>query len=119
MLKQIKEILKDKVKDVRATDRLTSSPACLVTEEHDMGMQMQQIMKAAGQNMPSSKPTLEINLDHKIIKNIHAITDDELLKNWVYILFDQSLLTAGITLDNPNDYVKRLNELLSGETVAS
>jgi molecular chaperone HtpG len=114
MLKQIQEVLGERVKEVRITNRLTDSPACVVADENDMGLEMQRIMQAAGQKMPSSKPIFEINPTHTLIKRVHDIHDDALFAQWVTMLFEQSLLAEGGQLENPADFVKRVNSLLVG-----
>ncbi len=112
MLKQIKSVLADRVKDVQVTNRLTDSPACVVADENDMGMEMQRILQAAGQQMPTSKPIFEINPEHALIKRLHGIEDDVRFEQWVIVLFEQSLLAEGGQLDNPADFVNRINQLL-------
>lgn len=112
MLTQIKGILADRIKDVQLTNRLTDSPACIVADEHDMGLEMQRILQAAGQQIPASKPIFEINPDHVLIKRIHSIEDDVKFEQWINVLFEQSLIAEGGQLDNPADFVKRVNDLL-------
>jgi len=108
----IKECLKDKAKDVRLTHRLTDSPSCLVLEQFDMGMQMQQILKAAGQNVPLSKPILELNPQHALVKGLLTKKDQTSLENWSHILFDQAMLAEGGQLEDPAAYVRRVNSML-------
>lgn len=112
MLKQIKTILEDKIKDVHVTNRLTDSPACIVADEHDMGLEMQRILQAAGQQIPTTKPIFEINPDHALIKRIHDIEDDVKFEQWIKVLFEQAVIAEGGQLDNPADFVKRMNQLL-------
>jgi molecular chaperone HtpG len=112
MLKQIKSVLEDRVKDVAVTYRLTDSPACVVADENDMGLEMQRILQSAGQNIPASKPIFEINPDHALIKRLHGIEDDACFEQWVVVLFEQALLAEGGQLDNPADFVSRVNKLL-------
>jgi molecular chaperone HtpG len=112
MLKQIKEVLGDKVKEVQVTNRLTDSPACIVADEHDMGLEMQRILQAAGQKVPEIKPILEINPSHALINRLHDIQDDNLFAEWVFMLFEQAVLAEGGQLDNPADFVRRVNKLL-------
>lgn len=112
MLTQIKGILADRIKDVQLTNRLTDSPACIVADEHDMGLEMQRILQAAGQQVPASKPIFEINPDHVLIKRIHSIEDDVKFEQWIHVLFEQSLIAEGGQLDNPADFVRRVNNLL-------
>ena len=112
MLKQIKDVLNDRVKDVHITNRLTDSPACVVADEQDMGLEMQRILQASGQKLPDSKPIFEINPGHPLIKRLHAIEDDSRFAEWVVVLFEQAVLAEGGQLDNPADFVSRVNQLL-------
>lgn len=112
MLKQIKSILEDKVKDVHLTNRLTDSPACVVADENDMGLEMQRILQSAGQSLPASKPVFEINPDHALIKRLHAIQDDVKFEQLTWVLFEQAVIAEGGQLDNPAQFVHRVNELL-------
>ena len=112
MLKQIKDVLGEKVKDVAITNRLTDSPACVVADENDMGLEMQRILQAAGQQLPGSKPVFEINPQHALIKRLHAMEDDNQFSEWVVVLFEQAVLAEGGQLDNPADFVSRVNRLL-------
>jgi molecular chaperone HtpG len=112
LLKQLKEVLSDKVEDVRVSHRLTTSPSCIVLNEQDMALYMQQLMKQAGHDMPSSKPILEINPTHPMLTRLEAETDDELFKDWASILFDQALLAEGGQLEDPAGFVHKLNALM-------
>lgn len=111
LLGRIKEVLKDDVEAVRVTHRLTDSPACLVVAEHDMGVQMRKIMEAAGQAMPESKPTLEINPEHPLLKRLEQ-QSGERFEDLTRILLDQATLAGGDQLKDPGDYVSRLNKLI-------
>lgn len=108
---KLKEALSGRVKDVRITNRLTDSPACLVADESDPGANLERIMKAMGQDAPSSQPILEINPEHALITSLKADQDD--FNDWAYVLFDQAALSEGAVLNDPADYVKRVNKLLS------
>lgn len=112
MLKQIKDVLGDKIKEVQFTNRLTTSPACVVASEEDMGMEMQRILQAAGQPVQLSKPVFEINPEHALIKRLHDISDESRFAEWVVMLFEQAVLAEGGQLDNPADFVNRVNKLL-------
>ncbi len=112
MLEQIKGVLKDRVKDVHITHRLTNSPACIVADEQDMGFEMQRILSSVGQSMPASKPIFEINPEHALIKRLHGIEDDTRFAEWVVVLFEQAVLAEGGQLENPADFVNRVNQLL-------
>ena len=112
LVKRIKDILDEKVKEVRVTSRLTTSPACLVSDDNDMGRHLEQILKASGQNIPGSKPILEINPDHPIIKKIDGEKDNDLFTDWSHILFDQALLSEGGQLADPVNFVNKLNSMI-------
>ena len=96
---------------VRATSRLTDSPACLVSD-HAISRNLERILKEAGQAPPSLQPVMEINPRHPIVEKLNEETDEARFSNWSQILFDQALLAEGGQLDDPAGFVKRLNELL-------
>ena len=110
LVEKMKASLATRVKDVRVTWRLTDSPACLVADEADMGMNLARILKAAGQEAPASKPILEINPSHPAVKRLEK--SDARFDDWAAVLFDQALLAEGGTLDDPATFVKRINELM-------
>jgi molecular chaperone HtpG len=112
LVARVKSNLEERVEDVRVTHRLTDSPACLVVGEYDMGAQMRRIMEAAGQAMPESKPTLELNPEHPLVEKLNNETNDERFTDLASIILDQALLAEGGQLDNPAAYVQRLNKLL-------
>ncbi|MBV9713152.1 MAG: molecular chaperone HtpG [Ktedonobacteraceae bacterium] len=112
LLEHLKKVLAEKVKEVRITTRLTSSPACLVVDEYDIDPNLQRLLKASGQTLPSTKPILEINPHHPIILKLQHEENEEKFSNWAYVLFDQSVLSLGEQLENPIRFVNRLNELL-------
>jgi len=112
LLKRMKEALADKVADVRVTNRLTDSPACIVLNEQDMAMHMQRILKEAGHELPSSKPILEINPDHPLVDRLRAEKSKKKFADWSDILFDQALLAEGGQLEDPAGFVAKLNEML-------
>jgi molecular chaperone HtpG len=112
LLKRINTLLEGKVEEVRATTRLTSSPACLVVGADDMGEQMRKIMAAAGQPVPEVKPILEINAEHPLVNKLDAETDDDKAKLLASVLFDQAALSAGRPLENPAQFVQQLNSLM-------
>ncbi len=111
----MKEKLGSKASDVRITHRLTDSPSCLVLDANDMGLQMQQIMRAAGQQVPDSKPVLEINPEHELVKQLKDMADQGLFENWSHVLFDQAMLAEGGQLEDPAAYVKRINSMLNSK----
>jgi molecular chaperone HtpG len=112
LINQIKELLKDKVEDVRITNRLTDSPACLVAGAHDMDAQMKKIMEAAGQVVPETKPSFEINPEHPLVKQLNDEQNDDRFNDLTYVLFDQAALASGEQLKEPGAFVSRLNKLL-------
>ncbi|MEE9580877.1 MAG: molecular chaperone HtpG [Nitrosomonadaceae bacterium] len=107
---KIKGILDAQVKDVRITLRLTESPACLVAESHDMGGNLERLLKSAGQKVNHTKPILEINPHHPMVQRLKY--EETRFADWSHILFDQALLAEGGQLEDPAGFVKRLNELL-------
>jgi len=111
-LEHVKKVLGDKIKDVRLTYRLTSSPACIVADEYDMNMNMQRILQSIGQDVPAGKPIFELNPEHAIVKRLRDEQDDALFQEWTEILFDQSVLAEGGQLKDPATFVSRLNKLL-------
>lgn len=112
LLDKIKAILGDKIQDIRITRRLTASPACIVSGDHDMTPQMERLMRAAGQNVPHSKPIFELNPEHVIVQKLRDEADEERFKDWAYILFDQALLAEGGQLEDPAAFVQRFNKML-------
>lgn len=109
---KIKLALGDRVKEVRVTNRLTGSPACLVTDEYDMSANFGRLLKAAGQDVSKSKPILEINPGHAIVARLRDEPDQNRLNDWSEILLDQATLGEGGQLDDPASFVRRLNDLL-------
>jgi molecular chaperone HtpG len=112
LVKRIQKALGEKVGEVRVSNRLTESPACIVLNEQDMAMHMQRIMKEAGHAMPSSKPILEINPDHPIVKKMDSEKTKKKFDDWSDILFDQALLAEGGQLEDPASFVAKLNKML-------
>ena len=107
---KLQEVLTESVKEVRLTNRLTESPACLVADENDPGANLERIMKSMGQDAPTSKPILEINPDHALIKQLDA--DNAQFNDWAQVLFDQAALSEGAQIKDPANYVKLVNKLL-------
>jgi molecular chaperone HtpG len=113
LLDKLKAKLGDRVKDVRASARLADSPSCIVSDEEEPSMQMQQMMRAMGQkDFPAPKPTLEINPDHEIVKKLLARPDDAVAEDTAWLLFDQALLMEGVPLQDPAVFVQRLNRMM-------
>lgn len=112
VLKQVKEVLSERVKEVRLTHRLTSSPACIVADENDMNANMQRIMESLGQSVPEAQPIFELNPEHAIVERLRNEADEDRFAEWTNILFDQAILAEGGHLKNPAEFVQRLNKLL-------
>ena len=111
LIESFKKALENKAKDVRLSQRLTDSPACLVADEHDLGGNMERLLKAMGQDAPSSKPIMEINAEHPILVNLKD--NQSGIEDWANVLYDQAALSEGAPLNDPSEYVKRVNSLLS------
>jgi len=114
LLDKLKATLGDRVKDVRASVRLADSPSCIVSDEEEPSMQMQQMLRAMGQkDIPAPRPTLEINPDHEIVKKLLARPDDAIAQDAAWMLYDQALLMEGVPLSDPALFVQRLNRVLN------
>ena len=114
LLDKLKATLGDLVKDVRASVRLADSPSCIVSDEDEPSMQMQQMLRAMGQkDFPAPKPTLEINPDHEIVKKLLARPAGAETEDAAWLLFDQALLLEGVPLADPSAFVTRLNRVLN------
>ena len=112
VLERFREALSERVKDVRVTRRLSTSPACLVGEEYELSRHMERILDAAGQKVDSTKPILEINPDHPMVARLAEETDSARRQDWANLIFDQALLSEGGKLDDPAVFVRRMNELI-------
>ena len=112
LVDRIQRVLEDRASGVRVTHRLTDSPACLVSDEHGISTNLERMLKAAGQNVPASRPVLEINPRHPIVQRLNDETDEGRFADWSHILFDQATLAEGGQLDDPAAFVRRLNEVL-------
>jgi molecular chaperone HtpG len=110
VLAKLKTVLEDRVKEVRLSSRLTSSPACLVADELDLGGNLQRILKSVGQNVPQFKPILEVNGEHLMLQRLRH--EERRFDDWAHLLFDQALLAEGGTLEDPAGFVRRMNELM-------
>ncbi|MDQ6981273.1 MAG: molecular chaperone HtpG [Ghiorsea sp.] len=111
-VKKLKEALGDKVKDVRTTDRLTASPACLVADDLDISGNMERILKQAGQEVPDAKPILEINPEHDLVKRLAKMRSKDKIADFSDILFDQAVLAEGALPEDPAGFVRKINALL-------
>ena len=112
LLDKIKEVLEDRVEEVRITHRLTDSPACLVVNDDEMGMQMRRILESAGQEVPETKRIFEINPEHPLVNKLNDEQDMDRFKDLSLVIFEQAMLAEGSSLDEPASYVQRLNKLL-------
>ena len=114
LIKKMKKVLGDKVKDVVISSRLTDSPSCIVSDSSDPSAQMQKIFQQMGQagGMPEAKPILEINSNHKIVKKLGKMSKTKLFNDTVLLLYDQALLAENVKLNNPNEFINRLNRAL-------
>ena len=113
LIKRIKKVLEEKVEDVRVSHRLTTSPACIVLNEQEMALYMQHLMRQAGHDMPSTKPVLEINPTHALVKRMENEQAEDRFEDWVKILFDQAILAEGGQLEDPATFVNRLNQMIN------
>ncbi|HKE46015.1 MAG TPA: molecular chaperone HtpG [Steroidobacteraceae bacterium] len=112
LLRRVKDALGERVSEVRVSARLTDSPACLAIGEHDLSRSMRRLLESTGQKAPSSQPALEINVQHPLVKHLDTVTDAEQFRELALLLFDQSALADGAQLEDPADFVRRLNRLL-------
>jgi len=110
-IERIKEVLADSTSNVKTSTRLTSSPACVVMGEHDMALHMQQLLKQAGHDLPSTKPVLEVNPTHPILDLMDKEQDEDRFKDWAHLLLDQALLADGGQLEDSAGFVKRMNDM--------
>ncbi|MCU1330124.1 MAG: Heat shock protein Hsp90, partial [Bryobacterales bacterium] len=114
LLERIKGVLGDAVKDVRTSVRLADSPSCIVSDEDEPTLKMQQMLKAMGQTgFPPMKPVLEINPDHEIVKKLASAADEGLVNDAAWLLLEQALLVEGVPVENPAVFVQRLNRVLN------
>ena len=112
LLKRIKGALDARVEDVKRSQRLTSSPACLVSADAAMSANLERLLKAAGQDVPAAKRILELNVEHPMIKFMDDMQDEQQFANWASMLFEQSILAEGGKLDDPAGFVKRMNDVV-------
>ncbi|HEY0766651.1 MAG TPA: molecular chaperone HtpG [Steroidobacteraceae bacterium] len=112
LLKRIKDALGERVTEVRVSERLRESPACLVLGEHDLGERMRRILAAAGQKTPAVRPVLEVNVSHPLVTYLDGVADVAQFAELAQLLYDQAALAEGTQLANAPEYVQRLNRLL-------
>ena len=114
VIKKIKKVLGDKVKDVKLSNRLSDSPSCIVADENDPTAQMQEMMKSMGQmDMPAIKPILEINPTHDIVVKMKEKTKQKSFDSIALLLFEQALIQEGVKLEDTSGFVARLNKVIS------
>jgi molecular chaperone HtpG len=113
LLKRVKQVLRERVDEVRVGGRLRQSAACLVLNEHDLGYQMRELLSAAGHEAPAATPSLELNPEHALVRRLDAETDPARFERLALLLFEQAVLAEGRQLDDPAAFVARLNELLA------
>lgn len=112
LLKKIKRVLKDRVEAVSVSGRLVESPACVVTGSDALNPQLRRILEASGQAIPATKPILEVNVDHPLLQRLSAERDDARFAALASIVLDHALLAEGSQLENPGEYVRRMNDFL-------
>lgn len=112
LLKKVRGVLEDRVEKVSVSQRLVDSPACVVTGENELSPQLKRMLEASGQAMPDTKPVLEINVEHPLVKRLDGETDDDRFASLANIVLDHALLAEGTQLDNPAEYVQRINRLI-------
>ena len=115
---KLKELLGERVSDVKVSRRLTESPSCLVLDEYDMALHLRRVLKQSGHEMPDSAPVLEINLAHALLKRFEAEADPERSKDLALLLLEQAQVAEGAQLDDPAAFVQRLNRILLGTPTA-
>ncbi len=113
LIKKIKDALGDKVKDVVVSKRLSDSPSCIVADENDPTVQMQQMLKSMGQDAPEAAPILEVNPTHEIVEKLESVTDKDFINDVSFLLLEQAMLMEGAELKKPAEFVKRLNRVLT------
>ncbi|WP_043957807.1 molecular chaperone HtpG [Lysobacter sp. A03] len=114
LVTRLKTLLGDRVSDVRVSARLTDSPSCLALADYDMAPHFARMLREAGQQMPESKPTLEINPEHALLKRVEAETDDAKAADLATLLLEQAEIAAGAPLPDPAAFVQRMNRVLTG-----
>ncbi len=110
VISKAQEILDNQVKEVKVSSRLSESPSCLVADENELGGNMERIMKSLGQDVPETKPILEINPSHPLVMKLKSNVDEDIVK----VLFDQAVLSEGGQIKEPAEFVKRMNKLMLG-----
>jgi molecular chaperone HtpG len=112
LLKKIKRVLKDRVEAVKVSHRLVDSPACVVAGEGDLNPSLKRMLEASGQSLPETRPVLEVNVEHPLVERLSAESDEERFSALSNVLLDHALLAEGSQIENPAEYVARMNRLL-------
>ena len=113
VIEKIKTALGDKVKEVKITNRLVNSPSCLSVDNNSMSIHLERMLRQAGQTVPESRPTLEINPNHHLIKKLENQPANEDSTDLAFVIFEQAVLAEGLQLDDPAGFVQRMNKLIS------
>jgi molecular chaperone HtpG len=113
VIDKLKQALAAHVKEVRVTDRLTDSPACLVSDEYGMSARQERILREAGHALPEMKRTLELNPEHAVVKKLQAMTDEARFADWSSLLYDQALLAEGALPADPGAFAKKVAQLMA------
>ena len=114
LLTKLKELLGDRVGEVRVSHRLTESPSCIVLGEHDMALHMQRLLREAGHEVPGGEAILEINPQHPLVRKLEAVTDNAQAEDIGLLLFEEAQLAAGDQLADPAAFIARVNRALVG-----
>ena len=113
LLKKVTEALGDRVSEVRSSQRLTDSASCLVLGDQEMALHLQRLLEQAGQDLPDSRPVLELNPEHNLVNKLKAEEDEQQFADLSLVLFDQALLSEGGSLADPASFVARVNSLIA------
>jgi len=111
-LKRLEQALADQVEEVKTSTRLSRSAACIVLSDQELGYQMKEMLKATGQELPETKPVLEVNLEHPLLQRLSDESDEDAFARLALLVHDQAVLAEGRQLENPARFVQTLNELL-------
>ena len=114
LLTKIKQLLGDRVGEVKVSARLTESPSCLALSDYEMAPHLARLLREAGQELPDSRPTLEINPEHALLKRVAAEDDESQARDLATLLLEQAEISAGAQLPDPHAFVQRLNRVLLG-----
>ncbi|HET7592819.1 MAG TPA: molecular chaperone HtpG, partial [Rhodanobacteraceae bacterium] len=114
LVAKLKELLGDRVSEVKVSARLTDSPSCLALGDYDLAPHLARLLREAGQEVPDSRPTLEINPAHPLVQRVQSETDEARAKDLALLLLEQAEITAGAQLPDPAAFVQRMNRMLAG-----